>query len=212
MLMKIEGAVVFITGANRGLGLQLAKEALARGAKKVSAAARDPSKIGLAGVVPVKLDVTNAADVAAVAEQCADVTLLIDNAGIVGVGDITMAGSAALLREQLETNPFGILGMGEVFAGILGSNGGGAMLNILSILSWVIPGSSLAMAFRRLPHGPSQTVSVMNFVLKARRSSPFNEMLITDSCSNHNSVKALKAVAAIKPTRCGAVPPGIYTR
>jgi NAD(P)-dependent dehydrogenase (short-subunit alcohol dehydrogenase family) len=137
MLMKIEGAVVFITGANRGLGLQFAREALARGAKKVYAAARDPSKVTLAGVVPVKLDVTNAANVAAVAEQCKDVTLLINNAGIARVGGVTKAGSAALLHEQLETNLFGILGMGEAFAGILGSNGGGAMLNVLSVLSWV---------------------------------------------------------------------------
>ncbi|MEK8066961.1 short-chain dehydrogenase, partial [Burkholderia contaminans] len=50
--MKIEGAVVFITGANRGLGLEFAKQALARGARKVYAAARDPATVTLPGVVP----------------------------------------------------------------------------------------------------------------------------------------------------------------
>ncbi|MCA3867288.1 MAG: SDR family NAD(P)-dependent oxidoreductase, partial [Burkholderia sp.] len=66
--MKIEGAVVFITGANRGLGLEFAKQALARGARKVYAAARDPATVMLPGVVPVKLDVTDPAAVAAAAD------------------------------------------------------------------------------------------------------------------------------------------------
>ncbi|MCW8277270.1 SDR family oxidoreductase [Pseudomonas sp. PCH199] len=135
--MKVEGAVVFITGANRGLGLQFAKQALARGAKKVYAAARDPSTITLAGVIPVKLDVTNAADVAAAAKQCTDVTLLINNAGIARVAGLAQADAEPVLREQFETNVFGMLDMSQAFAGTLGSNGGGAMLNILSIFSWV---------------------------------------------------------------------------
>ena len=57
--MKLENAVVLVTGANRGLGLAFAKEALARGARKVYAAARNPDSITLEGVIPVKLDVTN---------------------------------------------------------------------------------------------------------------------------------------------------------
>ena len=65
--MELKNAVVLITGANRGLGLAFAREALARGARKVYAAARDPSGITLAGVQPLKLDVTSAQDVAAAA-------------------------------------------------------------------------------------------------------------------------------------------------
>jgi NAD(P)-dependent dehydrogenase (short-subunit alcohol dehydrogenase family) len=135
--MKIQGSVVLVTGANRGLGLEFAKQALALGAAKVYAAARDPSKVTLPGVVPVKLDVTDVASVAALAVQCPDVTLLVNNAGIGRVGGVTGGDALALLREQLETNLFGVLHMSNAFAPILAKNGGGAIFNLLSILSWV---------------------------------------------------------------------------
>lgn len=135
--MKVEGSVVLITGANRGLGLQFAREALARGAKTVYAGARDPSTVTLPGVVPVKLDVTNPADVAAAAARCTDVTLLINNAGIARVGGFTQPGATDMLREHFETNVFGLLGVAQAFAGILGGNGGGAVLNVLSVASWI---------------------------------------------------------------------------
>ena len=80
--MKIKDSVVFITGANRGLGLAYARAALAAGAKKVYAAARDPESITLAGVHAVALDVTKPEQVEAAARACGDVTLLINNAGI----------------------------------------------------------------------------------------------------------------------------------
>ncbi|PCE29887.1 SDR family oxidoreductase [Burkholderia ubonensis] len=135
--MKIEGAVVFVTGANRGLGLQFAQQALERGAKKVYAGARDPSSVTLPGVVPVKLDVTRPADVAAAAEAARDVTLLVNNAGIARVGSLLDPDAEAALRDHLETNVFGMLAMARAFAGILGANGGGALLNVLSVASWV---------------------------------------------------------------------------
>ena len=135
--MKIQGSVVLVTGANRGLGLEFAKQALALGAAKVYAAARDPSKITLPGVVPVKLDVTNVADVAALAVQCPDVTLLVNNAGIGRLGGVTGGDATTLLRDQLETNLFGVAHMSHAFAPVLARNGGGAILNLLSILSWV---------------------------------------------------------------------------
>ena len=135
--MKIQGSVVLVTGANRGLGLEFARQALALGAAKVYAAARDPDQVTLPGVVPVRLDVTNVADVAALAVQCPDVTLLVNNAGIGRVGGFLDGNAEGVLREQLETNLFGVLRMSNAFAGILGRNGGGAILNVLSVLSWV---------------------------------------------------------------------------
>jgi NAD(P)-dependent dehydrogenase (short-subunit alcohol dehydrogenase family) len=80
--MQLKNAVVFITGANRGLGRAFAEAALAAGVAKVYAAARDPAGIDLPGVVPVALDVTDATQAAVAAAQCGDVTLLINNAGI----------------------------------------------------------------------------------------------------------------------------------
>jgi NAD(P)-dependent dehydrogenase (short-subunit alcohol dehydrogenase family) len=135
--MKIKDSVILVTGANRGLGLEFARQALALGAAKVYAGARDPSKVTLPGVVPVRLDVTDAANVAAVAAQCADVTLLINNAGIGRTGGVIGGDATALLRDHLETNLFGIAHMSHAFAPVLARNGGGAILNILSILSWI---------------------------------------------------------------------------
>lgn len=135
--MKIEGAVVFITGANRGLGLEFAKQALERGARKVYAGARDPAAVTLPGVVPVKLDVTDPAAVAAAADAARDVTLLINNAGIARLGSLTDDGAPDALRDHLETNVFGVLAMARAFAGTLAGNGGGAILNVLSVASWV---------------------------------------------------------------------------
>jgi NAD(P)-dependent dehydrogenase (short-subunit alcohol dehydrogenase family) len=135
--MKLEGAVVLVTGANRGLGLEFARQALARGAAKVYAGARDPSKVTLPGVIPVKLDVTDAASIAAIAEQCKDVTLVINNAGIARLGGVVEGDPAAQLREQLETNVFGMMNVSRSFAGTLGENGGGALINVLSLVSWL---------------------------------------------------------------------------
>ncbi len=135
--MELKNAVVFITGANRGLGLAFAREALARGARKVYAAARDPSGITLEGVTPVKLDVTRAEDAAAAAELAKDVTLVINNAGIADTGGFLAAGSIESARRHLEVNLFGPLRVAQAFAPVLAANGGGAMLNVLSIASWI---------------------------------------------------------------------------
>jgi len=142
--MKIQDSVVLVTGANRGLGLAFARAALAAGARKVYAAARDPATITLEGVVPIALDVTRPEQVQAAARECADVTLLINNAGI-SRGTSLMGASANFdeARAELETNFFGPWALARAFAPVLQANGGGAMVNVLSVLSWItLPGAA----------------------------------------------------------------------
>jgi NAD(P)-dependent dehydrogenase (short-subunit alcohol dehydrogenase family) len=135
--MKIKDSVVFITGANRGLGLAFAKAALAAGASKVYGAARDPKSITLAGVTPVPLDVTQPAQIAAAVAACGDVTLLVNNAGISRGSSLLGAGAVDAARAEFETNFFGPWALTQAFAPVLAAHGGGAVINVLSALSWV---------------------------------------------------------------------------
>lgn len=135
--MQIKNSVVLVTGANRGLGQAFVNELLQAGAAKIYAAGRDPSTITLQGVVPIQLDVTNAADVAAAAARCTDLTLLINNAGIGRGSSFLAVGSTDAARAELETNFFGPLALSQAFAPILKANGGGAIVNVLSVLSWL---------------------------------------------------------------------------
>lgn len=143
--MKIENAVALVTGANRGIGLAFTRELLARGARKVYAGARDPATvITQPGVQPLRLDVTQAGDVAAAAKQASDVTLVINNAGIAHVGGFLAEDSEDAARRIFETNFFAMLRMSKAFAPVLGANGGGGLLNVLSVVSWVNSGALAA--------------------------------------------------------------------
>jgi NAD(P)-dependent dehydrogenase (short-subunit alcohol dehydrogenase family) len=135
--MKIENAVALVTGANRGIGLAFTRALLARGARKVYAAARDPASVTLPGVEPIRLDVTKADEVAAAAARAGDVTLLINTAGIGQPDRFLGPDSEANARRHLETNYFGVLRTTRAFAPVLAANGGGALLNVLSIVAWI---------------------------------------------------------------------------
>ncbi len=142
--MKIENAVVLVTGANRGIGLAFTRELLARGARKVYAGVRDPAAVTLAGVEPLRLDVTSPDDVAAAVERASDVTLVINNAGIAQPGGFFAPDSEDVARRLFETNFFAMLRVSKAFAPILKANGGGALLNVLSVASWVNGGELAA--------------------------------------------------------------------
>ena len=134
--MDIKGSTALVTGANRGLGATFCHALLDRGAVKVYAGARDPATVATEGAVPVRLDVTSDADVAAVAERCSDVTLLVNNAGIT-TGTAALADDALeMARREFGTNVLGPLAMSRALAPALGANGGGAIINVLSVLSW----------------------------------------------------------------------------
>lgn len=135
--MKIQDSVVLVTGANRGIGAAFAQALLARGAKKVYAGVRSTASVSMQGVVPVQLDVTSEASVAAAAAQCGDATLVINNAGVAQYGAFLAGTSIADIRAQLEVNFFGMLRVTQAMAPILAANGGGALLNVLSVASWI---------------------------------------------------------------------------
>jgi NAD(P)-dependent dehydrogenase (short-subunit alcohol dehydrogenase family) len=142
--MKIESAVALVSGANRGIGLAFAIELLARGARKVYAAARDPAAINQRGVHALRLDVNKPEEVAAAAALASDVTLVINNAGIAQPGGFLAADGEDVARRIFETNFFGMLRISKAFAPILERNGGGALLNVLSVAAWVNGGELAA--------------------------------------------------------------------
>ncbi|WP_427185258.1 SDR family oxidoreductase [Bordetella bronchialis] len=145
--MEIKGHVALVTGANRGLGKAIAQALLQAGAAKVYAAARDPASVDLPGVVPVALDVTDPASVRAAAERCGDVDIVINNAGISLPGPALADDAPSRIRSLFDVNFFGVLNVSSAFAPILARNGGGAFVNVLSVLSWVvIEGSTLYSA------------------------------------------------------------------
>lgn len=134
--MNVEGSVALVTGANRGLGASLCAALLERGASRVYAGARNIDSVTMDGVEPMQLDITSPDDIAAAAGACGDVTLLINNAGI-GTGTSALAENVAdMAKLEFDTNVLGPLAMSRAFAPILGANGGGAIVNVLSVLAW----------------------------------------------------------------------------
>jgi NAD(P)-dependent dehydrogenase (short-subunit alcohol dehydrogenase family) len=136
--MDIKNSVAVVTGANRGLGRHIAAQLIERGAK-VYAAARRPETVDLPGAIPLQLDVTDPASVEAAAKVAADATLLINNAGL-STGAGLIDGDLDDVRLEMETHYFGTLAATRAFAPVIEGNGGGAILNVLSVLSWLHPG------------------------------------------------------------------------
>ena len=141
--VAIEGNVILITGANRGIGKALANKALELGARKVYATARDESKladvkaIDSDRVVTLTLDVTNQEQVSAAAQAASDVQIVINNAGM-GTGAQLMADDVVEKSKlEMDANFYGPMRMGVAFAPILKANGGGAIANVLSVAGLV---------------------------------------------------------------------------
>ncbi len=139
-----DNITVLITGANRGLGRRIAEDFLARGAK-VYAGARRPETVDITGAIPVQIDITDPESVRRAAEIASDVTVLVNNAGISTRANL-LAGSIEDIRSEMETHYFGTLNVIREFAPVLENNGGGKILNVLSVLSWAHPATSGAYA------------------------------------------------------------------
>ncbi len=135
--MEVKGTIALVTGANRGLGASFCRALLEQGAAKVYGGARDVSSVRIPGVEPIRLDITSPADINAAVRSCGDVMLLINNAGISTGTSVLANGFAENYRREFDTNVLGTMEMSRAFAPVLGANGGGGIVNVLSVLSWV---------------------------------------------------------------------------
>jgi NAD(P)-dependent dehydrogenase (short-subunit alcohol dehydrogenase family) len=138
-MTAIKNSVVLVTGGSRGIGKALVEGLYARGAAKVYATARDPRTVTNPDAVPLALEVTDEASIAAAAEQASDVTILINNAGIVS-GASYLDSPLSEVRRDMEANFYGPLLLTRAFAPIIERNGGGHILNVHSALSWFADG------------------------------------------------------------------------
>ncbi|MER5596314.1 SDR family oxidoreductase [Streptomyces sp. NPDC002265] len=134
--MQIKGSVALVTGANRGIGRAFARSLINHGAAKVYAGVRDPASVTDADLVPLRLDVTDHAQVTAAAALADDVTIVINNAGIGGASTRLLEGSFDGARQAMDVNYFGTWAVARAFAPVLARNGGGALVNMLSLASW----------------------------------------------------------------------------
>lgn len=137
-MMKIEGCVAIVTGANRGIGLGFVEELLSQGAARVYVGSRAFADAQAVAdlhpdrLVAVELDVTKPDQVAAAAANCRDVTLVVNNAGLCTMERLYDTADRGAVRREMEVNFFGPLEMSRAFAPVMAANGGGTIINVLS--------------------------------------------------------------------------------
>ncbi|MCP5083526.1 MAG: SDR family NAD(P)-dependent oxidoreductase [Alphaproteobacteria bacterium] len=141
--MNLSGAVALVSGANRGIGKCFVEELATRGVTKIYAAVRDldslknvkePSGVS---IIPLTLDVTKPSHISAAAKAAGDVTVLINNAGINCMDRLLEASDDDAARREMDTNYHGMVNMCRAFSPVIADNGGGGIVNMLSILGQV---------------------------------------------------------------------------
>ncbi len=145
-MTQLVARTALVTGANRGLGREFVNQLVERGVSKVYAAARDPQTIvGTdSRVVPLQLDVTDVDSVARAAEVADDVSVVVNNAGILAAAPV-LNHDTSQLRRELEVNLFGPLAVTAAFADSVAERSG-VVVNVASILSWLALGGSYSVS------------------------------------------------------------------
>jgi NAD(P)-dependent dehydrogenase (short-subunit alcohol dehydrogenase family) len=141
MSIELDGRIVLITGANRGIGKTILEAALSEGAAKVYAAVRNVHSVADlvdahgGRVVPLEVDLQKPETIRAAARVATDVDVVINNAGILRQLDILSPDSLLDYEAEHQVNVLGWLHIAQTFAPILRANGGGALVQLNSVAS-----------------------------------------------------------------------------
>lgn len=143
--MKIKNSTALVTGANRGIGKAYVQALIKLGAKKVYATMRNVETFKKSSseclekhkdvIELIPLDITNANQIASAVQKAGDIDLLVNNAGIANFSGLIADENLDSARQEMEVNYFGTLSMIRAFAPVLEKNGGGAIVNVLSVAS-----------------------------------------------------------------------------
>lgn len=141
MTFEVNNKTVLVTGANRGIGKAILEEALQRGATKVYAAVRNLDSVEPLvaehgdRVVPIHFDLEDPASIAAAANVASDVDVVVNNAGVLKQSAAVDADAIESLQFEMNTNVYGLMRVAQEFAPVLKSNGGGALVQLNSVVS-----------------------------------------------------------------------------
>jgi NAD(P)-dependent dehydrogenase (short-subunit alcohol dehydrogenase family) len=162
--MNTTNSVAFVTGANRGIGRAFVELLLSGGARRVYAAARNLAlleplvALDRARIIPLKLDITNWQEAQIAAQAALDVNLLINNAGVLASGSL-LASDIGSLRQEMDTNYLGTLNVIRSFAPIIERNGGGSIVNVLTLIALAsMPGFGGYSASKAAAYSMTQAV------------------------------------------------------
>ncbi|QJY45202.1 SDR family oxidoreductase [Pseudonocardia broussonetiae] len=197
--MDIQNATALVTGANRGLGREITRQLLARGARRVYATARNPAAVDVPGATPLHLDVTDEQSVLAAAAAAQDVDLLVNNAGISTLTDL-LTGDLEQARAEMDVHLWGTLRVTRAFAPALARAGGGAIVNVLSVLSFrTYPGNGAYAAAKAaqwsLTHSTRLALAAQGTqVLGAHLSSTDTDMMAGWDVPKNDPADVVRAI------------------
>lgn len=114
---------------------------MARGAAKVYAAVRELDKASPLRdqyqnrIVPIRIDLAQPDTIAAAAQQASDVHMVVNNAGVLTTNSPFDDDALRALQYEMDVNVYGLLHMARCFAPVLKANGGGAFVQLNSVVS-----------------------------------------------------------------------------